>query len=142
MIIRLVTDEDIDECGRIYAAAFSTPPYKDVWTPEGAAGMLHGLFERDPDNCWCVELDADIVGFAFCTTFGDFRATIQEFAVSPNHQKHGIGTALMEYVLNQFRSKRLLAVDLVVNKHAPALRLYEKFGFRHPENYTLMIRKL
>lgn len=142
VIIRLVTEGDIIECGRIYSDAFSRPPYKDKWTVDAAADMLSGLFDRDPDSCWCVEIDSKIVGFAFCTTFGDFRATVQEFAVSPKFQKHGIGTVLMEYILGQFKNNGLLAVDLVVNRNAPALNLYKKFGFMQPENYTLMIRKL
>ncbi|MHB0999507.1 MAG: GNAT family N-acetyltransferase [Armatimonadota bacterium] len=142
MNIRLVNEDDIVLCGRIYSAAFSQPPYKDVWMPEDASEMLLGLLERDPDSCWCIEVDGEIGGFVFCTTFGEFRATIQEFAVAPEYQKHGIGTALIEYALSQFREMGLIAVDLVVNKRAPALKLYKRFGFFQPENYILMTNRL
>jgi len=142
MIIRLVREEDLAACGRIYAEAFSAPPYRERWNMDDAAEMLAGLLARDPESCWCVEEGEQIIGFAFCTQFGKWRATIQEFAISPSHQRQGIGTSLMLHVLALFRARGVRSADLVVNRHAGAFGFYQKLGFHQPRDYTLMIRSL
>ncbi len=138
MMVRLVTEEDLETCGQIYATAFTGPPYREVWKPDIATEMLSGLLSRDPGSCWCIEADGEVAGFAFCTQFGTFRATIQEFAIAPRFQKRGLGTALMEYALKKFRSRKVQIADLAVNSGAEACSFYRKFGFRQAENYIIM----
>lgn len=138
--IRTLDENDIGRCGEIYVSAFSAPPYKDSWTQDAAEVMLDGLFQRDPDNCWCAEIDEVIVGFIFCTVFGSFRATIQEIAIEPDYQRMGYGSALMEHALERFKEKGITAVDLVANRNAPAYRMYRKMSFAEPHEYRIMIR--
>lgn len=142
MLIRLASEEDLAACGVIYADAFTGPPYDEEWAPTKASAMLAELLAKDPESCWCAEDDGQVSGFAFCTTFGKFRALIQEFAVHPRIQKSGIGTALMKHILSEFQSRGIQSAELVVNKHAPAFDFYRRFGFSMPRNYTLMIRSL
>jgi len=142
MIIRLVSEDDLPTCGKIYAEAFAAAPYYGEWTAESASEMLSGLLERDPLHCWILEKDGTVVGFAFCTTFGKFRGTIQEFAVAPNFQKHGYGSKLMEHILAQFKNEGIQNADLIANLDANAYRFYEKYGFRRPSRYTVMARPL
>lgn len=142
MRIRLINESDLDDCGRIYADAFSGPPYSEPHDPEWAAGMLAGPLEKDRENCWGIEDEGRLVGFAFCTVFGELRATIQEFAISPSVQGRGFGIALMEHVLTEFTRRGLRSVDLVANNQAPAYEFYRRFGFYEPRRYRLMTRKL
>lgn len=142
MLIRMINANDIGRCGIIYVSAFSTPPYRDSWTPDAAEIMLDGLYQRDPDNCWCAEEDGVIVGFVFCTVFGSFRATIQEIAVEPEYQCKGYGSALIEHALDCFKEMGITAVDLVANKNAPAYKMYRKMSFVEPNDYRIMIRIL
>ena len=142
MGIRLASEEDLAACGVIYASAFAGPPYDEEWAPSKASDMLAELLKKDPESCWCAEEDGQVMGFAFCTTFGRFRALIQEFAVRPKSQKSGIGTALMKHILAEFQHRGVQSAELVVNKHAPAFDFYRRFGFSTPTNYTLMIRML
>lgn len=142
MHIRNIVENDIGICGGIYVSAFSAPPYKDSWTRDAAEIMLEGLFQRDSQNNWCVEVDDVIVGFIFCTVFGNFRATIQEFAVAPEYQHMGYGSALMAYVLDRFKEQGITAVDLIANQNAPAYQLYRKSSFAEPKDYKIMVRIL
>ena len=142
MLIRLASEEDLAACGMIYADAFHGPPYDEDWAPTKAADMLAELLKKDPKSCWCADEDGEVVGFAFCTTFGKFRALIQEFAVHPRVQKQGVGTDLMRHILAEFQNRGVHSAELVVNRHAPAFEFYRKFGFHMPRNYTLMIRTL
>jgi ribosomal protein S18 acetylase RimI-like enzyme len=142
MEIRVIRDEDIPACGAIYASAFAAPPYREAWDAGQAAEMLSELLKKDPESCWCVEEDGELAGFAFCTVFGRFRATIQEFAVAPRFQRKGLGRALMKHVLEELERRSVRTVDLVVNRDAPAFALYRKFGFRQPDRYVLMAKWL
>ena len=142
MLIRLASEDDLAACGVIYADAFHGPPYDEDWAPAKASSMLAELLKKDPESCWCSEVDGQVAGFAFCTTFGKFRAFIQEFAVHPKVQKKGIGTALMKHILAEFQNRGIQSAELVVNKRAPAFDFYRRFGFRLPRNYTLMLRTL
>lgn len=142
MLIRLIDENDLQACGQIYAEAFSVPPYRYVWEPKEASEMLNGLLQRDPQNCWCAVEDGQVVGFAFCTTYGRYRATIQEFAISPYFRKKGLGTRLMEHVLHTLRQKGFFMVDLIAKQDAPAYSFYRKFGFRNPNKYTVMALRL
>ena len=142
MLIRLASEEDLAACGAIYADAFKGPPYDEEWAPTKASDMLSELLKKDSESCWCAEEDGQILGFAFCTTFGGFRVLIQEFAVHPRLQKKGIGTKLMKHILAEFQVRGIMSAELVVNKHAHAFDFYRRFGFSTPRNYTLMIRTL
>jgi ribosomal protein S18 acetylase RimI-like enzyme len=142
MAIRLIREEDLEICGAIYSEAFSVRPYTGIWKAKDATDMLSGLLDRDPHSCWCVEQDGEIAGFIFCTQFGTFRATIQEFAIAPKYQKLRLGTALMQYALDEFRDRGMQTVDLVVNRDAPAYALYRKMGFLQPSQYAVMSRWL
>jgi ribosomal protein S18 acetylase RimI-like enzyme len=104
--------------------------------------MLAGLLDRDPESCRLIEMNGLIAGFAFCTSYGSFRATIQEFAVSPEFQGRGLGTELMTHMIKEFHERGLKSVDLIVNTSAPAYRLYQHFGFIRPDPYAVMLRRL
>jgi ribosomal protein S18 acetylase RimI-like enzyme len=142
VIIRPITVEDLTACVNIYIDVFTVAPYNGAWTPETARYMLHGLLQRDPAHCWCIEDKNSLLGFAFCTTYGRFRGTIQEFAIASASQKRGLGTQLMEHVIAEFRAGGVENIDLVANVDAYAFRFYKKFGFLQPRRYTLMARPL
>jgi aminoglycoside 6'-N-acetyltransferase I len=142
VVIRLILKADLPVCGRIYADAFNVGPYFGTWTPETAAEMLSGLLDRNPESCWCIAETDAIVGFAFCTTYGVFRGTVQEFAIDPEFQRRGLGSRLMDHILAEFRLRGLQNVDLVTNVDAPAYNFYRKFNFRRPERYVVMAKPL
>jgi ribosomal protein S18 acetylase RimI-like enzyme len=142
MMIRLITRQDLRTCAAIYAEAFAAPPYNDVWTPETAEEMLSGLLDRDPYHCWLIEESNNILGFAFCTTFGTFRGTVQEFAIAPAHQRRGLGTRLMDHILSEFQAEGIQNADLIANQDAPAYRFYRQYGFNSPRRYVILARPL
>lgn len=73
---------------------------------------------------------AAVTGFAITGVAGS-NAYLQRIAVDPSVQRSGIGTALVADAVSWMRSKQLTSV--LVNTgidNAPALALYERFGFR------------
>lgn len=60
------------------------------------------------------------------------------FAVHPEHLHQGVGQKLLEWILNDAAQTGNRAVRLdVYEKNLPAIRLYEKLGFRYVDTVDL-----
>jgi ribosomal protein S18 acetylase RimI-like enzyme len=91
--------------------------YVEGWGRAGDAGFVaHDAEERDPVGAvW------------FRLPIGDATPELA-FAVKPSHRRHGIGAALLtQWVkINPQQS----SISLAVPANNPAVRLYERFGFK------------
>lgn len=57
---------------------------------------------------------------------------VYTFAVHPDHQKRGIGRAMLDYILQLAQENGIKAVRLdVYEKNLPAISLYKKCGFQY-----------
>lgn len=85
--------------------------------------------ERPTSHVLVVKLGKRVVGFAiFWDVVGE--AHIIDFAVHPNFRRLGIGTRLMDAVLERARELNAERATLEVRvSNESAIRLYEKFGF-------------
>ena len=54
---------------------------------------------------------------------------IMDIAINPDYRSKGIGTALLEQIIEEGRAANQV-VSIHVEKFNPALRLYERLGFR------------
>jgi ribosomal protein S18 acetylase RimI-like enzyme len=84
-------------------------------------------------NVW-VALDADsTVGFVAVKLHSeDSMGEIYMIAVDPDHQRQGIGTALMEFALDRLKDAGMSIAMVETGGdrgHAPARHTYEKLGF-------------
>ena len=66
---------------------------------------------------------------------------ITNIATHPDHRRHGYAAVVLESLLEEARARGLVTVTLEVREsNAPAIALYEKFGFaivgRRPRFYT------
>ena len=102
------------------------------------------MFERNEDNFFVAEDDrGNIIGFA---TGYEKKGIPQEvlmswkarrvgyldlMAVDRQHRKQGIGTALLNSVLDQFKVQNIDTIHLdVPSTEQDAIRLYQKLGFK------------
>lgn len=77
------------------------------------------------------ELDNQVIGFQLSTRNNYSTAHLARMTLHPSVQKQGIGSALLTYMLLNFKKRGITAVSLntqVDNKAAQ--HLYKKFGFR------------
>ncbi len=52
-------------------------------------------------------------------------------AVSENARRKGLGTQIMQYLINKGKEKNINVIDLMVDTdNVSAIRLYEQFGFK------------
>lgn len=58
------------------------------------------------------------------------RGTFARIGVSPKHQNKGIGTKMVEFILNELKKRGFDGVRILVGKNNEnAKKLYKKFGF-------------
>jgi GNAT superfamily N-acetyltransferase len=88
-----------------------------------------------------IKLDGVDVGWLQSNTIGDTVFLAQLFVDGP-FQRQGIGTQVMNYLIGEATRVRQ-AVTLAVVKINPALRLYERLGFRitHEDDRKFSMRR-
>ena len=84
------------------------------------------------DNFWNYEIlkqNETIVGFAGILTIVD-EANIMNIVTKKDKRNLGIGTLLLQNLIQISKEQNLNSVTLEVNEHnIPAIKLYEKFNF-------------
>ena len=114
------------------------------WDIEPVMRMEHELFAEDAwtDTMFWSELadpntrtylvavdDDEVVGYAGLCAYGD-TSYIQTIGVTGQHQRAGIGTALLKALLDVAESSGAAQVDLEVRAgNDAAIQLYERHGF-------------
>jgi len=145
--IRPVREEDTESLVQLTLAAFvpvfasfermlGPAVYKLIW-PDWRASQRNGVEtlcrERDKYTVWVAEAGGSPVGLvAWSVDLADKTGRVQFLAVHPEHQNHGIGTALNRLALKKMKEAgvRLASVETGNDQsHAPARRSYEKAGF-------------
>lgn len=87
------------------------------------------------DYCLAAEIDGQIAGLVWVRNihgYGSIDDETPEFAISvrQEYRKQGIGTQLMQSMMEQLRKKGYRKVSLSVQKNNAALRLYRRLGFK------------
>ena len=139
--IRPLLAADVPACARLYRRAYvSAPCYGGAWDEATAARIIRDVLRLFPHECFVAERDGVLQGFILCSSLADVRATIEEFAVAPECQAQGVGSALLDYVLDHYRRRGLTHIELIANRHAPAYGFYRKRGFAENRDYRLLGR--
>ena len=68
--------------------------------------------------------------YTISTAEGGKAALFEDFIVQPEYRRQGIGTRLLEYVIQQARAEGVLRITLLTDlKNDNAQDLYRKLGF-------------
>jgi GNAT superfamily N-acetyltransferase len=121
-------------------ASFGLPPWRDFdrFVEECRAGLRRALESDNPENVVLVAVDEDgeQVGLAHLVIgrnpTGDGRAVhIEDFAVTAEHQRKGIGSLLLAESEHWARDRGIDVLVLAVfQENAAARRFYARHGFR------------
>ena len=106
--------------------------------------------KQKDDYCFCAEVDNKVVGAVWVRNingYGSIDDVTVEFAISvfDEYQKMGIGTALMNRMLEHLKELNYPKASLAVQKENYAVRMYQKIGFEisnENEQEYIMIHRL
>ena len=118
----------LDDYDSVYALWLSCPGMGLNNLDDSREGIAKYL-ARNPDTCFVAEEQGNIIG-AILTGHDGRRGYISHTAVSPAHQRQGIGKQMVETALNALKAQGINKVSLVVfayNDKGNAF--WEKMGF-------------
>ena len=141
--IRPIEETDLPRCAAVFAQAFAALPYEDQWDPVRAERKLTKLWRAEPTCCLCAEVSGLVVGAIFCRLDSWWKGdclVVHEFFVHPNHQRRGLGHALIEAVQTQARQQGVKGVWLIANRHAAAFKFYQQHDFYEPSHVAVMLK--
>ncbi|MEP3227386.1 MAG: ribosomal protein S18-alanine N-acetyltransferase [Parasphingorhabdus sp.] len=118
----------------IMNSAFS-PLYGESWNEHQCRSMLC----LPGTQLMIANIEDESCGFAISRSLAGEEELLM-IAVSPQHQGHGIGIALLERLLDDAVRNGVSAVFLEVRSNNPAQNLYQRLGFEkigtRPAYYT------
>lgn len=140
-------EEDLNELVKVYLEGYKGLEEYSYTHPEDVIAYIKWLWRRDPEGVFVARSDSKIIGFVagdsnwFSKREQKRVGGIHEIVVLPEHQGMGVGRALMERVLDYFRSKGLELAELWVgDKNHKAIEFYKKLGFKEHGQYNYWVR--
>ncbi|NLG88882.1 MAG: GNAT family N-acetyltransferase [Clostridiaceae bacterium] len=125
MIIRKMTIEDYDS---VYDLWLNTPGVGLNNLDDSREG-IEKFLKRNPETCFVAEKDNKIIGVILCGHDGR-RAFIYHTAVSESERRRGVGTALVDAVIDALKKEGISKAALVVfSKNELGNSFWEKRGF-------------
>lgn len=119
--IRPMTLRDVDAAAAIEHLSFGSP-----WR----VGSFFRAVNEAHQHFYVAVLDRTVVGYGGFWVEHD-RAHVAKVAVHPDHRRRGIGTAIVERLLDEICKLGLRRAYLEVRKsNRQAQQLYQRFGFR------------
>lgn len=80
--------------------------------------------------CYVAVIQKEIVGVCVLNPVDKNRIELFNIAVLPENQKSGIGSQLLQFVLDSVREKNFESVELGTGTFGYQLTFYQRFGFR------------
>jgi ribosomal-protein-alanine N-acetyltransferase len=121
-VIRLLRPDRAQGCARVHAEGFAHPWSSDEMRALITSSATVGAAALDP-------VSGRLLGFVLSRLAAD-EAEILTIAVDAAHHSRGVGRALLSENLRQAANAGAKAMFLEVGKdNAPALALYDRFGF-------------
>jgi GNAT superfamily N-acetyltransferase len=130
VIIRQLREEDVPGARRIFSLAFGTfigvPEPENFWSDIDYIGTRS---KADPSGAFAAEVGGNLVGSNIATNWGSV-GFFGPLTVNPDHWDRGIGSRLMEPVMELFSEWNVRHTGLFTFAHSPKhMGLYQKYGF-------------
>lgn len=89
------------------------------------------FYESFPWAFWVAKYEKQIIGFIVGVRITQNKGRILMLGVEEQHRKRGIGSNLLIQVLHEFKSRKIIQVELEVQaSNRDAIRFYTKHHFR------------
>ena len=118
--VRAASEEDIPAIAELEQLCFSVP-----WSEKALRETLSSPHAR----LFCAVLGGVVIAYGGCYLLGD-DADITNIATHPEYRRRGAAAAVLEVLTACAKEAGMLAIHLEVrSSNAPAIALYEGFGF-------------
>lgn len=138
-IIRELKQEEADVLDTFLYEAIFIPegvqaPPRDIINQPELQVYVEGFGTKRGDNCFVAQAGDEIIGAVWVRIMNDYGHVDDEtpsFAISllKQYRGNGIGTRLMERMLDELRKQGYRQASLAVQKMNYAVRMYKKVGF-------------
>ena len=144
-MIRRYRAEDLEDSAEVFRAAFAAPPWNEEWTSELCCARISELMSA-PQSIGYVYEDGDGIKAVLCgrklTYLHGPEYVIDEFCVSPELHRSGIGTAVIGYAKDELVKEGVVAMALMTTRGYPSEKFYIKNGFEGNAEMIFMYRVL
>jgi ribosomal protein S18 acetylase RimI-like enzyme len=136
--IRSFEPRDQQVCHRLYSEGLIGGKIADNDTGLDIDDIQSVYMEFPGNGFWVAESEAQIVGMVAVQHYDEGVGEIRRLRVANSHRRRGIGSALLEQALLFCQEKEYSKVTLdTFMDREPAMRLFEKFRFRHDHTRNL-----
>ena len=80
--------------------------------------------------CYVAVFQKEIVGVCVLKPIDKFKVELFNIAVLPEKQKSGIGSQLLQFVIDRLKEKKIESVELGTGTFGYQLSFYQRYGFR------------
>jgi len=136
---------DLTACAEIMLSVYNNELWQCHWSLEIAKNYLQDYVECKKFIGYSLWIDGVIKGTIFChekVWWNNTEVFIDEMFISPELQRQGYGTKILNEVENYIKEHKLAGFTLSTNRFAPAPNFYKKNGFSNAEHVLFMYKKI
>lgn len=145
MELRLFERNDLLKCIDTFISVFNQEPWNDEWSTETANRYLMD-FTNTPGFIGVVAVEGEeVIGFVLGVRkqwWSGEEFFINELCVRIEKQKTGVGSALMNFLMQTLESSGISNITLLTDRGTPAEVFYKKFGFTEIDRLVFMNKNL
>jgi aminoglycoside 6'-N-acetyltransferase I len=141
--IQTFTTEYLDKCAHLYVEVFNAEPWNEQWTFETARTKLFEILNT-PGFVGFVFKQDELLGFiaGYCKQGQKSQSFyLEEICVQPYKQHQGIGTMLLNQLMDTLTAMKVTGVYLLTNKDGQAEAFYTKHGYQRSQYLIFMAKQ-
>ncbi|MDZ8109610.1 MAG: GNAT family N-acetyltransferase [Nostoc sp. DedQUE12a] len=141
--IETFSTEYLDRCAYLYVEVFNSEPWNEQWSFNTARTRLFEIINT-PGFVGFVFKQDELLGFlaGYCKQGQKSKSFyLEEICVLPNKQRQGIGTKLLNKLMDTLIYIEVNRVYLLTNKDAQAETFYTKHGYQRNQQMIFMTKQ-
>ena len=138
---RAIKTTDFETCAKSLRATFKEEPWNENWTYNQAYERIDEMMASRMSRGYVVVDDDRVVGMCIgrIMTYMAFKELwVDEFSVNPTYQGQAIGSKLIAFVTDELKKENVSHMALTTAREYPAVKFYEKNGFKVSESIVFM----
>ncbi len=143
MTIRELTNNDIEECAKLFIQSYNQPPWNHKWDYGKAVSYLKEYIEGPRFIGFVLFEDDNMAGVMLGhskTWWTNDLLYIDELFISPKAQRRGYGKLLLDHSEQYAKEQGCEVITLMTNKYMPAMNFYNNINYVQAEQFVLMFK--